>query len=132
MRELFQNILMWVAVVVGALVSLVACMAYDVLIDDPAVTREARREYVRVSQLEGLEASLAAARDLVAIKDAVARRMRNERNLQATSAEIFGRDLAASREENEQLKEELDELERAAGRDDVPSVGDLGVRVRNR
>jgi hypothetical protein len=100
------------------------------IFDDRAVARAARADYVRISELEAERARAHTMEQLLA-----AERLKTAENeaLLAAYAQAVETTLDAVRKANaeqiEGMQDEIDDLINA--RPDVPSVRDLGVKLRN-
>jgi len=117
------------AAVAGAALMFVVWTIYQPF-HDAGVTREARREYVAISELEAqrakanttaqlLEAEQKKTAQIQAVLDATAKAV------EVTITEIREANEAAQ----EEMQNEIDDL--ISARPDVPSVRDLGVKLRN-
>lgn len=132
MIALLQNTLLWVAMAVGAVIMLVLCLLYDGLIDDPAVVREAREQYIKVSAHEKVKAERDEAQKLLALEAEIADDLRFERDADRRSLMFFNEDLAHSMSLLEEMDNEIEQLEASPGRNELPTLGDLNLRLRNR
>lgn len=120
------------ALVAGLAVSSMLWMAWDV-IDDAGVAREARREYVRISELEAERAKLERERALRLAAIQREAELKADRDRYAAALAEASRDLALASVTEQDLTDEIDELRRARPADRrVPTVRELvGDRLRN-
>jgi hypothetical protein len=101
------------------------------LVRDPSIAREARREYVRISEMEAVQARARVVEQLLIAEKVRTEMLEAERAeylkaVNSTIAEIS----SASAENEKALQDEIDKLSRARP-GGIPLVRDLGVRLRN-
>jgi hypothetical protein len=106
----------WLAAAAGIAATLVLSMAYDALIDDPAVARAAREGFVRIAEKAALEAQLAETRRQL---NAGAQALEEHRKRLAAKARLA--DTAREQMEQEIARYET-ELDRAGRRCDLDAA----------
>lgn len=100
------------------------------LVHDPAVAREARRHYVAIAEMERAVAAAETAQRLLEASRKKAEELEAEKASYAAALAAAMEQIEAADDANATLQEEIDALQakRPSG---VPTVGDLGVRLRN-
>ncbi|MCB1463243.1 MAG: hypothetical protein KDJ90_12650 [Nitratireductor sp.] len=129
------GLLHYLAAGAGAGAMFLAMMTWDAAVDDPAVRREARREYVKLSELEAETARREAAEELAKLN---ADKLAEERAARASAEQSlsqFEADRLSAEQDARELADELETLRAARPVGErLPSLGDLGVydRLRQR
>lgn len=111
-------------------VTIAGMRIWDVLVDDPAVAAAARKDYVAVSELEAAKADAELLRKLTEQRARQMAKLQAERQADADALARFEAELLTAQSTRETMQDEIDRL-LAARPDGVPSVHDLGVRLRN-
>lgn len=97
---------------------------------DAAVTREARKAYVAISVLEGERARAATAEAILSAERKRAAEIEADTARFADALAKANQEMDAASAANESLQNEIEQLQ-AARPDGVPTVRDLGVKLRN-
>lgn len=125
-----SGILMTIALL---MVILPALHAWNQLIDNPAITRQARAEYIAIAKYEALKAE----RDIALAEQKITQKINTRLNYQmdgySRAQAEFQKQAKAEQIRNQELNDELQELAKNR-RNDVPTLDDLGIthRLRNR